>query len=96
MPSNEKKRSNFLVLSGTLDRSQRHLAAGLGEALWCLQALLANISAMYAVYHGPEGLQTIADRVHGLAAVLAAGVFMHLSLVFPSPKLLDSLLHLYK
>lgn len=37
------------------------------------QALLANISAMYAVYHGPEGLKKIADRVHGLAAVLAAG-----------------------
>ena len=28
---------------------------------------------MYAVYHGPEGLKQIADRVHGLAAVLAAG-----------------------
>ena len=28
------------------------------------QALLANIVAMYAVYHGPEGLKTIAARVH--------------------------------
>ena len=28
---------------------------------------------MYAVYHGPEGLKTIASRVHGLAAVLAEG-----------------------
>jgi glycine dehydrogenase len=37
------------------------------------QALLANIAAMYAVYHGPEGLLRIADRVHGLAAVLAEG-----------------------
>ena len=37
------------------------------------QALLANISALYAVYHGPEGLKTIADRVHGLACVFAAG-----------------------
>lgn len=37
------------------------------------QALLANIAAMYAVYHGPEGLTAIADRTHGLAAVLAAG-----------------------
>ena len=37
------------------------------------QALLANIAAMYAVYHGPKGLTAIADRVHGLAAVLAAG-----------------------
>ena len=37
------------------------------------QALLANIAAMYAVYHGPAGLTAIADRVHGLASVLAAG-----------------------
>ena len=36
------------------------------------QALLANIAAMYAVYHGPAGLTAIADRVHGLASVLAA------------------------
>lgn len=28
---------------------------------------------MYAVYHGPEGLTKIADRVHGLAGVLAEG-----------------------
>ncbi|KAL4447273.1 hypothetical protein ABPG77_007306 [Micractinium sp. CCAP 211/92] len=37
------------------------------------QALLANIAAMFAVYHGPEGLKAIADRVNGLAAVLAEG-----------------------
>ncbi|POY74536.1 putative Glycine dehydrogenase (aminomethyl-transferring) [Rhodotorula taiwanensis] len=35
------------------------------------QALLANISAMYAVYHGPEGLRKIAEKVHGLARVTA-------------------------
>ena len=29
---------------------------------------------MYAVYHGPEGLTRIAERVHALAAVLAAGL----------------------
>ncbi|KAH7285844.1 hypothetical protein KP509_33G048300 [Ceratopteris richardii] len=38
------------------------------------QALLANMASMYAVYHGPEGLKKIADRVHGLASVFAAGV----------------------
>ncbi|KAL8503896.1 hypothetical protein ACS0TY_022577 [Phlomoides rotata] len=38
------------------------------------QALLANMAAMYAVYHGPEGLKTIAQRVHGLAGVFAAGL----------------------
>jgi glycine dehydrogenase len=34
------------------------------------QALLANMAVMYAVYHGPEGLKTIATRVHGLAQSL--------------------------
>ena len=38
------------------------------------QALLAIISGMYAVYHGPRGLKAIAQHVHGLAAQLAAGV----------------------
>ncbi|NGP05679.1 aminomethyl-transferring glycine dehydrogenase [Rhodococcus sp. 14C212] len=38
------------------------------------QALLANVAAMYAVYHGPDGLRTIAERAHGHAAVLAAGL----------------------
>ena len=36
------------------------------------QALLANVAAMYAVYHGPSGLERIARRVHGLARGLAA------------------------
>ena len=34
------------------------------------QALLANMAAMYAVYHGPEGVRAIATRVHALARVL--------------------------
>ncbi|KAJ3034029.1 glycine decarboxylase subunit P [Rhizophlyctis rosea] len=38
------------------------------------QALLANMSAMYAVYHGPEGIRNIAQRVHNLTAVFAEGV----------------------
>jgi glycine cleavage system P protein (glycine dehydrogenase) len=35
------------------------------------QALLANIAALYAVYHGPKGLSAIARRVHAHAALLA-------------------------
>ncbi len=38
------------------------------------QALLANMAAMYAVYHGPDGLTDIARRVHALTQMLAAGV----------------------
>ena len=36
------------------------------------QALLANMAAMYAVYHGPEGLRAIAGRVHALTRLLDA------------------------
>src|SRR5437763_9593303 len=38
------------------------------------QVLLAVMAAMYAVYHGPEGLRAIADRVARRAATLAAGL----------------------
>ncbi|KVD73849.1 glycine dehydrogenase (aminomethyl-transferring) [Burkholderia sp. ABCPW 14] len=38
------------------------------------QALLAIMASMYAVYHGPRGLKTIALRVNRVAALLAAGV----------------------
>jgi glycine dehydrogenase len=34
------------------------------------QALLANMSAFYAMWHGPEGLKGIASRVHGFASRL--------------------------
>jgi glycine dehydrogenase len=33
------------------------------------QALLANMAAMYAVYHGPEGIHRIANKVHGYTQV---------------------------
>src|SRR5207302_8834791 len=35
------------------------------------QVLLAVIASMYAVYHGPEGLRAIAQRVHNFTAKLA-------------------------
>ena len=35
------------------------------------QALLANVASMYAVYHGPQGLKAIAQRIHGLASSFA-------------------------
>ncbi len=38
------------------------------------QALLAMMAAMYASYHGPQGLATIARRVHRLTATLAQGL----------------------
>ena len=38
------------------------------------QVLLAVIAAMYAVYHGPDGLRKIARRIHRITATLAAGL----------------------
>lgn len=38
------------------------------------QVLLAVIASMYAVYHGPEGVRRIAERVHQLTAIFAAGL----------------------
>ncbi|QES89013.1 aminomethyl-transferring glycine dehydrogenase [Rhizosphaericola mali] len=38
------------------------------------QALLANIAAMYAVYHGPKGLKEIAQRVAILTQTVAEGL----------------------
>ena len=38
------------------------------------QVLLANIAGLYATYHGPEGLRRIAERVHRLTTILAAGL----------------------
>jgi glycine dehydrogenase len=36
------------------------------------QVLLAVIASMYAVYHGPQGLRAIAERIHGLTGAFAA------------------------
>ncbi|MBC8796567.1 aminomethyl-transferring glycine dehydrogenase [Shewanella algae] len=38
------------------------------------QILLANMASFYAVYHGPQGLKTIAERIHRLTDILAAGL----------------------
>jgi glycine dehydrogenase len=38
------------------------------------QVLLAVIASMYAVYHGPQGLQRIAQRTHFLTSILATGL----------------------
>jgi len=35
------------------------------------QALLATMAGMYAIYHGPEGIKAIAERVHNIAGLLS-------------------------
>jgi len=38
------------------------------------QVLLAIMASMYAVYHGPDGIRAIAQRIHDLAGILAHGL----------------------
>lgn len=38
------------------------------------QALLATMASFFAVYHGPEGIRMIADRIHNIAGFLAAEI----------------------
>jgi glycine dehydrogenase len=38
------------------------------------QALLAVMASMYAVFHGPEGLKAIAERIHRKTVRLAEGL----------------------
>ena len=54
------------------------------------QVLLAVIAGMYAVYHGAEGLTTIAARVHRLAAILREGL-VRLGFDVPTATFFDTL-----
>ncbi len=38
------------------------------------QALLATMAGMYVIYHGPEGIKAIADRVHNIAGLLTSEI----------------------
>jgi glycine dehydrogenase len=54
------------------------------------QVLLAVMASMYAVYHGPEGLERIARRVHRLAVILKAGL-EQLGFAVPARDFFDTL-----